>query len=108
MISHQLSFDDAIAQVRQNARSEWGAKALVVVKQLCKEHASFTTDMVWAELDKTGWKSHEPRALGAIMRQASSNDWCRSTGQFTISQRPACHRRPITIWQSLLISANPS
>lgn len=105
----QLSLDEAIgaaetaiAESGYHASQDWRRKALDIVLDLCKLRREFTADDVWEQLAKTGWKTHEPRALGSVMREAVASGFCTGTGRYVVSERKACHRRPVAIWRSLL------
>ncbi len=96
----------AVARCADNANKGWREKALTIVKELCRTNREITTDMVWRELGKTGWKTHDPRALGSILLAANSLGLCKKTGRYVPSERPACHRRPIPVWESLWFAAS--
>lgn len=90
--------EEAIEQVEGNADDEWLADARAVVRRLAETHPEFTTDDVWRSLAST----REPRALGAVMRQAAAEGIVENTHQTVPSTRPECHARPVTVWRSLL------
>lgn len=90
---------DVLAQVEANADTDWKSEALAAIESLAMTRAEFTTDDVWAVLTTS---THEPRALGALMRRASRNGWIRRTDRVRISVRAACHKRPIAVWESAL------
>lgn len=93
-----LLADAALQQVEQAADAAWLAAAKNVVWQLIKEGEGFTTDHVWERLDALGVHTHEPRALGAVMRAAARAGWISNTGSYFKSGRPGCHSRPIPLW----------
>lgn len=96
--------DLAVAVVGENADEAWLRMALSVVRALAEQSVgavsfTFTTDDVWAALDEipevaTG----EPRAMGAVMRQAAKLGWVRATSHYRKSTRVACHARPLRVW----------
>lgn len=47
-------------------------------------------------------RTHEPRALGALMREAARAGDIEATDAWALSERVACHRRPLRVWRSLL------
>lgn len=61
----------------------------------------FTTDEMWAHLDDVGAWTPEPRAIGAVIRNASRAHLIRQTGQYVPSARPECHARPIPVWERI-------
>jgi hypothetical protein len=44
---------------------------------------------------------HEPRALGALMREAARNGLIEATDRVRPSERPQCHMNPKRVWRSL-------
>lgn len=95
--------DGAIAKVDRAADEVWKWTAFEVVKFLSKRGKPFTTDAVHYLLarDHPEVETHEPRALGAIMRRAVANGLIEPTEQHVLSKRPECHRRPIRVWRPL-------
>jgi len=59
----------------------------------------FTTDELWHHLGGLELTTHEPRALGAVIRSARRNGSIRGTGRYVTSVRPECHARPIPVWE---------
>lgn len=95
--------DHAIALVEQHADGDWMSVAARAIKIIAGGRDQFTTDAVWALLDAWGaFPPHEERAMGAAMRAAARDGLCVATTEHRLSSRPACHRRPIRVWQSLL------
>ena len=78
------------------------ADALWAVCYVARHRATFTTDHVWAVLEAIDAPSFpEPRALGAVMRDAQREGWIAATDDYDLSKRKVCHRRPLRIWRSL-------
>ena len=99
--------DHAIAQVEENASLDWMSAAARAIKLLAQGREKFTTDAVWALLDAWGTlPPHEERAMGAAMRSAGRDGMIVATPEHRLSSRPACHRRPIRVWQSLIYRVN--
>lgn len=94
--------DCAIQQADHHADQRWKQAALETVRRLAEQLDEFTTDEIWAVLDGLNVDTHEPRALGAVIRQASRKGWITKTGRTRQSQRPECHARDIAIWRSEL------
>lgn len=90
--------DRAVHYAGAFAEPEWYRAAEYALEVLIRRGNNFTTDELHKELQNYEVSTHEPRALGAIIRQASKNGLIRSTGQFKKSTRPECHRRPVSIW----------
>lgn len=101
---NQLSIYDltqeAIDRVEMNANEEWKATALAIVRNLARRVPQFTSDSVWHELDKSDIKTHENRALGAVIIKAIKLGYIEPTGAYQKSTRPECHRRPIAVYAS--------
>jgi hypothetical protein len=100
--AQQMSLEDALAEVEENADKKWKNAALAQIRYLCVSRDEFTADDVWDRLDMLPVATKEPRALGAIMRRAVKEGWMRSTEKFVKSRRVESHRRPIVTWQSRL------
>lgn len=95
--------DEAIAQANANAPKEWKQAALWAVRAVACSQPLFTTDDVHAMLHELAVPvPHEPRALGAIMRQAAQSGYCRATDTYRKSQRIEAHRGPKRVWASQL------
>ena len=95
--------EEAIERVGLNADQLWAHEALKVVGMLSIERHDFTTDDVWEWMNQLhpSMTTHEPRAMGAVMRRASQMRLCVPTERYAKSMRPECHRRPIRVWQGL-------
>jgi len=97
--------DASIAQVDAAAHRHWKNCALDAVIGVALERKQFTTDHCHQKLldfYPEAW-THELRAWGAIMREASSLGICRATDRFWKSARPVAHRGPKMVWISLVI-----
>lgn len=97
--------DASIAQVDAAAHRHWKDCAFIAVMAVALEREEFTTDhchQKLLDLHPEAW-THELRAWGAIMRDASSEGICCSTDRFWKSARPVAHRNPKMVWISLII-----
>ena len=91
----------AINQVEKNANEEWLGVALFIISYLTKELDYFTADTVWEEFAHfPNNKTHEPRAMGAVMRKAHSIGLIKPTKEFVNSKKTSCHNGPKRIWKS--------
>lgn len=90
--------DEAIDRVEANAHDLWLAAAREALDELCATRESFTSDDLWAALDGRDVSTHEPRAMGAVLRQAARDGLVAGTRQYRPSVRPACHARPVRVW----------
>lgn len=95
--------EKAIDTVELHVNPEWKAEAMQAVELLATLHHTFTTDAVWALIKS---ETHEPRAMGAIMRTATKNGIITPTDIHMPSLRKASHRRPVRVWQSLIKESN--
>lgn len=91
--------DQAVYAAGSFADQDWLREARAVVALLCKRGQDFTTDDVWNLLEHSGLKTHEPRALGAIIRELVKGRKIESTGTYKKSLRKECHRRPLAVWR---------
>lgn len=97
----QLDLFSALEKVREAADKEWWEAALKAVKNVCLSQAEFTSDDVWKRLEGLSVTTKEPRAMGAVMREADSRGWIKFTGGYVKSRQKKNHRRPVAVWRSL-------
>jgi hypothetical protein len=88
----------AIDQVEQNANPDWMQVARLAVVSLAKSGQPFTADDVWDRLATESAVTHEPRALGAVMRNVAAAGLIRTTGAYVKSRRRETHYRPVAVW----------
>ncbi len=91
---------EAIDRVERNADEQWKDEAYKCVRLARVYYAEFTTDTIWKMLENIGHTTHEPRAMGAIMRRAAKEGLIEPTGKYLKSRRPECHKRPVMLWRS--------
>lgn len=84
----------AIAQVDVHADVDWKRRAERVVLALAGTGGTFTTDDVWAYIEKP----REPRALGAVMRMLAKAKRIQTTGTFKKTAQVLRHHAPIAVW----------
>jgi hypothetical protein len=77
----------------------WVEAALDAVKYVAETAREFTSDDLWDHITQP----REPRALGAVMRNAQKLGYIKATDRWTPSERVECHGRPVRVWASLLI-----
>lgn len=95
--------DAGIKQVEENANEEWTQLVTEVLEALARGNFNLTSDDVWVELDRFPHiKTHQPSAMGAMFKRASSLGWIAPTDRFVTSKRPSSHARPIRVWESKL------
>ncbi len=88
-----IARDEAIDRVSANADPTWMKEARSVVLSIV---GAFTTDDVWSRLLT---RPHEPRALGAVLRDLQAEGHIEPTGNYVPSTRPECHARPVRQWR---------
>lgn len=91
--------DEAVTRVASNADPEWIEHTLHVIWCLAVAQDEITTDDIWQTIGDVA-ATHEPRALGAVMKKAAAKGWVSPTDRYRPSSRPACHARPVRIWAS--------
>lgn len=93
--------DEAIKKADDNASMTWKHDATAALHRVCRRQHKLTTDDVWAEL-ASAETPREPRAMGAIMQKAYKGGIIQPTDNWRLSNRPACHRRPLRVWEVLI------
>jgi len=95
--------EQAIKQVTENMDIQWRNAAIQILKVVCQNTQTFTTDSIWRlmEIDHPNLKPHEPRAMGAIMRWGVQHKWIVKTPDYVASTRPVAHKKPTAVWRSL-------
>lgn len=90
----------AIDGVEANADTSWLDVARGVVRSI-PIGLTFTTDDVWRALARASVtvSTHEPRAMGAVMRGLQRDGVVVNTRTYQPSARPECHARPIPVWR---------
>jgi hypothetical protein len=93
--------DEAVTRVGQHADPDWVEQTLDVIYCLAVSRSQITTDDIWQTVGEVA-ATHEPRALGAVMRQAARLGYVKATDRYVPSARAACHARPVRVWESLI------
>lgn len=104
------STSQGIAAAAAGTDPEWRKAALKAVKKVAKKQATFTTDDVWAVLNKKNIYTPENRAMGPVMLEAKREGWakikgCNSCGTKKVmvaSTRPEAHVMDIAVYESLI------
>lgn len=94
----QAAATEAIERGLESAAPGWQETALQAAYDLCLRMTEFTTD----ELESVAAKTHDPRAIGGIMRIAAKRGWCAATDRTRESRLASCHGRPKRVWKSLI------
>lgn len=98
----QLDLLDALDRVEAHADDAWKDAANQALWTVVRDGGlgyEFTSDDVHAVLDGLDVTTHEPRALGAIIRKAATAGWIVNTGRVDKTKRAVAHKRPATVWR---------
>ena len=102
--TEQLGFPDAIEAAAVAAEGGgWMGAALAAVVGLAGKRERFTSDDVWAELERRGCELEpgDNRAMGGALRRAARKGWIRRLrGAYEQSTRPKRHAGPVQVWES--------
>jgi hypothetical protein len=90
-----------ITKSDEGADDSWKDQMLAAIKKLADERAIITSDDVWELVGRHGMTDSNPSALGSVFRRAAKEGYIKLTDQRVESQRPAHHRKPLRVWQSL-------
>jgi|LakMenEpi03Aug12_release.lakeMendotaPanAssembly.Ray.scaffolds.fasta_scaffold317763_1 hypothetical protein len=111
-VSRRPALDACMAQAWENANPSWRDAAYAIVEVIARERDEFTSDLVWERLSDFGFSTHEPRAMGAVLRRAADAGLIQRTDRYVPTRRRAANRRPVAVWRSrchtLLASAGGS
>jgi len=97
-----LITDEAIDRVRKHANKDWVRAALDAGETLAYRFERLTTDDIWFEMEDShpDLSTHEPRAMGTVMRQLKSRGTIRPSTLYIKSERLSRHGAPIRVWMS--------
>lgn len=89
--------EKAIAAVATNTNPDWWHHCYNIIATTTN---TFTTDDIWQALENAALPiPHEPRAIGAVLRQAAADGLICPTDTYQPSARVACHSRPVRVWR---------
>lgn len=96
--------DEAIERVERHADDDWKRLAYRAVRWLASTRAEFTAEDAGDALRRyyPDAQTHEPRAMGPIMKRAQRDGIIEATDHFRRSDRPESHCCPKQIWASLI------
>ncbi len=104
----RMARDAALEQVEANANPEWSELFYSTLEAVATEMPEFTADEVWERLSQIPNvpHQHQPRAAGPIVVRAMKAGVIRKANKLPRkSNRASCHHRPISIYESLVYSA---
>lgn len=99
--------EEAINRVEAHADPEWKDVAYLTALRVAQQKRFFVSEDVWDALSGDV-QTHEPRAMGAVMRRLRKEGIVEPTDQFVTSTSPLGHGRPSRVWRSLLDGDTPS
>lgn len=102
MTQGDLLADAAIRNAQINANDDWMRCAKQATWHIIRQGHEFTTDDIWQLLDDLGVRTHENRALGAVIRSARDAGVIVATGRYVKTRRPEAHSRPVMVWEPML------
>lgn len=105
----EIGREEGIERAGRAAPDDWASEALQAVLLVAEHRARFTTDAAQFLLDRRGVSPPpEPRAWGAVMRQAAGKGWIERTEDTSRSVKAASHRRDKRVWRSLVCASEGS
>lgn len=93
-----LARDAAIARVGESASEAWKRRALEAVQVIARRQPELIANDIWELVEKP----EEPRATGAVMKQAQKRGWIAPTDRFRTVPSITRHAAPVRIWRSLI------
>jgi hypothetical protein len=93
--------DEAIDRVERNMDRQWREVAYETGVSLAQSRESFTSEDIFDALPPSV-STHEPRAMGAVMRALKSAGVVEATDRFVTSSSLVGHGRPSRVWRSLM------
>lgn len=96
------SREDAIQRVEQHADPDWKTIAYETGLRLAESRATFTSEDIFDAMPNTV-STHEPRAMGAVLRALKRDGIVEATDRFVTSTSLVGHGRPSRVWASRLI-----
>jgi hypothetical protein len=100
--------EQAIKEVAERMDTDWRAAAIKMLKMICYRNETLTSDDLWFAMEThyPELDTHEPRAMGAIMRWGVTHKWIAKTPNYVASTRPVAHKKPTAVWRSLAFMEN--
>lgn len=87
---------DALERVERHADHEWKRAAAGVIHRYARGGLTFTSDDIMFELERMPVTTHDPRALGPVMKQAKR---CGLIVQVGWQKSVRRHGSPIALYQ---------
>lgn len=93
--------DDAIARAEAHADPDWYTAALDAARQVARTRRRFTSEDIRTAIG--GLSTHEPRALGCIMRALKRENLAIPLNIYEPTARVEAHARPLRVWESMTL-----
>jgi hypothetical protein len=93
--------DEAIDRVDRNADRDWMEVAYETGVRLARSRESFTSAEIFDAMPSAA-TTHEPRAMGAVMRKLKRDGVVVATDRFVTSSSLLAHGRPSRVWRSTI------
>ena len=97
------SVSEPIKKVERNADQDWFLTATHCLRIVAREHKRFTSDDVWECLRNFNVETHNPRAMGPVFKNAYRDNLIVPLDRWQESRRRIAHRRPVRVWESLMM-----
>ena len=95
----QLSIP-GVDQARRNADELWRRMATEVLEQVAASRDQFTADDLWDLLEPLGLDTHDHRAMGCVLRDASRRGVITKTNTTKPSSRSTRNGGDVRVWSS--------
>ena len=92
--------DDAIDRAEDHAAGDWLEAAFDAGVRLASNRRTLVSEQVFDLIPDVS--THEPRAMGAVMRRLRNAGYIAPTDTFVKSPSPRGHGRPSRVWRSLI------
>ena len=100
-LAHALA-DRGCQQSGDRAAEDWKESMQHAIYVIARRQPLLTSDDLWNEVGAAAVQEQNPSALGSVFRAAARDGLIRLTGDRQESLRPAHHRKPLRVWQSLI------
>jgi hypothetical protein len=98
-----LAKQEGMQRAARSCNPIWWAWMLERVQEVARRKPYFNTDDIERlRQDRQGPRTHEKRAMGPLMKYAQKLGYCEPTDQWVSSSQDVNHRRPMTVWYSLI------
>lgn len=96
--------EDGIARAERHANEAWLGMAFTVGDGIAHRYPKFTSADIDLEMmdEHPEIKTHEKRAMAAVMRKMASFQLAEPTRDFISDPRPNCHGQNKRVWRSLV------